>query len=242
VGEARISDAPETPFSYDQIASAYAAHVDSAPYNALYERPAMMELLPDVGGASVVDAGCGPGWYAEQLARRGAQVTAFDASSAMVELARARLSSLGPDRATVLTADLTRPLPLPSGSYDGIVSSLVLHYLRDWDGALRELRRILRLDGWLLFSVGHPADDAVRLETKRYMATEWVEDYWKWAGRVCFYRRPLSAILNPVMAAGYRLVRVVEPGPTSAFREVRPDAYARLLERPAFLIVLAAAS
>jgi hypothetical protein len=33
-------------FSYDDIADAYAAGVDSAPYNSLYERPAMLALLP----------------------------------------------------------------------------------------------------------------------------------------------------------------------------------------------------
>ena len=33
-------------FRYDDIADAYATRVDSAPYNALYERPAMLALLP----------------------------------------------------------------------------------------------------------------------------------------------------------------------------------------------------
>ena len=35
-------------FSYDDIADAYAAGVDSAPYNALYERPAMLDLLENI--------------------------------------------------------------------------------------------------------------------------------------------------------------------------------------------------
>ena len=77
-------------FSYDAVADAYAAGVDSAPYNALYERPAMLDLLPPLPGTRVLDAGCGPGWYAAELASRGALVTAIDASAAMIGHARER--------------------------------------------------------------------------------------------------------------------------------------------------------
>ena len=56
-------------FSYDDIADSHAAAVDTAPHNALHERPAMLALLPDVVGRRVLDAGCGSGWYAEQLRR-----------------------------------------------------------------------------------------------------------------------------------------------------------------------------
>jgi hypothetical protein len=50
------------PTDYDTIASRYAAGVDDRPFNALYERPATLALLPDVGGRDILDAGCGPGW------------------------------------------------------------------------------------------------------------------------------------------------------------------------------------
>ena len=79
-------------FNYDEIAADYAAKVDSAPYNALYERPAMMALLPDLEGKRILDAGCGSGWYAEQLIERGAIVAGVDASHEMVERAKARLA------------------------------------------------------------------------------------------------------------------------------------------------------
>jgi 2-polyprenyl-3-methyl-5-hydroxy-6-metoxy-1,4-benzoquinol methylase len=80
-------------FSYDDIADSYAAGVDSAPYNALYERPAMLQLLPPLPGTRVLDAGCGPGWYAAALATQGASVTAIDASATMIRHARERFTS-----------------------------------------------------------------------------------------------------------------------------------------------------
>src|SRR5882672_3910710 len=75
---------------YDPIADTYAAGVDQRLFNALYERPATLALLPEVSGLAVLDAGCGPGWYAQFLVEHGADVIAVDASARMADLAAAR--------------------------------------------------------------------------------------------------------------------------------------------------------
>lgn len=223
-------------FSYDSIADAYAAGIDSAPYNALYERPAMMAMLPDVHDLNVLDAGCGAGWYAQHLLMLGARVTAIDESEKLVRHARARLG----DSADIRVADLSQPLTFAQdASYDGIVSALTLHYLRDWSTALAEFRRILKPDGWLLFSTHHPAADAARSRPDRYLEVEPQEDEWKWAGTIRFFRRPLCEIVNPLADAGFAIERMVEPAPTEAFRRVKPESYERLLRQPEFLLVMA---
>ena len=233
----------EAEFSYDEIADAYAAAVDTAPYNALYERPAMLEMMPPVAGARVLEAGCGAGWYTEQLLARGARVTAGDASAAMVDHARRRIAGLAAEaaaRAELHVADLTRPLRFAAdGAYDGVLSALVMHYIADLRPAFAELRRVLKPGGWLLFSTHYPFEEAVRLAPERYLATEPVEEHWKWVGRVRYHRRPLSAITDALADAGLAVERLAEPLPTEAFRRLKPDAYARLLRHPAFLFVLA---
>lgn len=227
---------PDSPFSYDSIAEAYAARIDEAPYNKLYERPAMMALLPEVRGARVLDAGCGAGWYSGQLIARGARVTSIDASAALVRHTRARLGQA----ADVRVADLSRPLSFAGdASYDGIVSALVLHYLRDWSTALAEFRRILKPDGWLLFSTHHPAIDAALFGPQRYLEVAEREDFWDDVGTVRFFHRPLGEIVNPLVDAGFAIARLVEPAPSEAFRAVKPDSYERLMRQPAFLLVLA---
>lgn len=226
----------DPPFSYDSIADAYAAGIDAAPYNALYERPAMLSLLPNVQGARVVDAGCGAGWYTEQLLARGARVTAIDESAEMVRHARKRVG----DAAELRVHDLSQPLAFADdASYDGILSPLTLHYLRDWSTPLAEFRRILKPGGWLLFSTHHPAADAALFQPERYLDVEQVDDEWKWVGTVRFYRRPLCEIINPLAQAGFVIERLVEPIPTDAFRQAKPEAYARILRQPNFLIILA---
>jgi len=230
----------KTAFNYDAIADAYAAGVDSAPYNALYERPAMVELLPPIENAAVLDAGCAAGWYAAELARRGAVVTGVDSSASLLEYARRRIETakLG-DRVKLRLADLAEPLEFADGSFDGIVSSLVLHYVRDWAPMLREFRRILKPGGWLLFSVHHPAADAKRFEPKRYLETELIEDYWDWVGTVRFFRRPLSAVIQAVVDAGFIVEQLVEPLPTEEFRRQKPKSYEHSLRWPEFLIIRA---
>jgi 2-polyprenyl-3-methyl-5-hydroxy-6-metoxy-1,4-benzoquinol methylase len=49
------------------------------------------DYRPDVGGKDVLDAGCGPSWYADWLASNGARVVAIDCSLHMVSLADDRL-------------------------------------------------------------------------------------------------------------------------------------------------------
>jgi SAM-dependent methyltransferase len=234
-------DQPKTAFNYDAIADAYAAGVDSAPYNALYERPATLALLPDVDGARILDAGCSAGWYSVELAQRGGTVTGVDSSGTLVDHAKRRVEAAKlADRIDLHVADLSEPLDfIADHTMDGIVSSLVLHYIRDWGPTLREFRRILKPSGWLLFSTHHPATDAWRFEPDRYLEIELIDDYWEWVGTVRFFRRPLSSVIQSVADAGFVIEKLVEPLPTEEFRRQKPEAYARALRWPEFLIVRA---
>lgn len=224
--------------SYQGIALQYAQQVDSRPMNAHYERPAMLSLLPPLAGARVLDVGCGSGWYAEYLLGQGAAVTSFDLDETFVALTRARVG----ERARVLRADLAEPLTFAAdGAFDLAVAPLVLHYLRDWLPSLRELRRVLRPDGLLVFSTHHPFMDWQEFQCADYFALERLEDYWEGVGPVQFYRRPLTAISAALAEAGFCIERLLEPQPGEAYRQARPEWFERLRVSPWFLLVRARA-
>lgn len=233
----------KTSFNYDSIAANYAAKVDSAPYNALYERPAMMAMLPDIDGLRILDAGCGSGWYAEQLLERGAYVDGIDSSAAMIEFARHRL--LNGDgkrhnaRLSLRVADLAKELPFENHVFDGVVSPLVLHYLHDWRPALDQIRRVLKPGGWLLLSTHHPAADAARVRTSNYLATEYLVEEWDWVGMVEFFRRPLTEIVQSLIDSDFAIEQLIEPIPTDEFRAVQSEAYQRIVSQPEFMIIRA---
>jgi predicted TPR repeat methyltransferase len=96
-----VTAVPETT-DYDTIAERYAANIDDRPWNALYERPTTLALLPVVDGTDVLDAGCGHGWYADWLLRHGARVVAVDRSAAMVALTQKRIGG----RARIIQGDV----------------------------------------------------------------------------------------------------------------------------------------
>ena len=222
--------------SYDSIAGKYARKVDTSPHNALYERPATLSLLPPLANAAVLDAGCGPGWYAEYLLSQGATVTSIDYNAEFVALTRARVG----DRATVIQADLTEPLRFAGdGQFDLIVCPLVMHYLKGWTPTLREFHRVLRPHGVLVFSTHHPFMDWKQFEQEDYFAVTLLEDEWRDVGIIHFYRRPLTAISQAVADAGFVIERLLEPQPVAAMRTADPTWYERLSKNPWFLVVCA---
>ena len=129
------------PTDYDTIAERYSEKIDGRPWNALYERPTTLALLPAVDSIDVLDAGCGHGWYAEWLVHHGARVVAVDRSAAMVALAQKRVAG----RARVIQGDIgdLRNM-LADETFDLVLSSLVLHYQADLSAVFAECARLLR--------------------------------------------------------------------------------------------------
>lgn len=203
---------PTDPTDYDGFADAYASENESNLFNAHYERPEMIRLAGEVEGRRVLDAGCGAGPLSAALRDRGAVVTGFDASAAMVDLARRRL---GGD-VDLRVADLGAPLPFADAGFDLVVASLVLHYLEDWAGPLAELRRVLAPGGRLLVSVNHPGAYPIVYPRADYFAlTRYSEDY-EMGGRtvvLTFWHRPLHAMADAFAAAGFRIATISEPSP-----------------------------
>ena len=229
-------DPTHDPAQYDAYADAYAEGNDDKPTHALYERPAMLSLMPDVRGARVLDVGCGPGWYAAWLQAHGASVVAFDAAEQFVRMTRERTGG----RATVLRADLAQPLDFAAdGEFAAVVCPLVLHYVEDWHAVMREFARVLRPGGVLVFSTHHPTMDWRLFERPDYFAAELVEDEWDDVGRVTFYRRPLTDISAALADAGFVIERLLEPRLDDAFRRADPRAFERWSPKPWFLFVRA---
>jgi ubiquinone/menaquinone biosynthesis C-methylase UbiE len=234
--------AQEISKAYDIIATQYEGLV-GGPFNTEYERPATLDLLGDVSGKRLLDAGCGPGSFAALLVEKGATVSAFDTSPEMVHSAKQVLG----ESATVMQADLNKPLNfLESQSFDVILSSLVLDYVKDWDSLFTEFFRILCDNGQLVISIHHPffldlKNNQEQIEIdKNYFHIQPVEENWSPTGMgIPSYRRPLGAISNAFWNSGFLIERIVEPIPTEAWRAIHEPFYEKWMEHPVIICISA---
>lgn len=220
--------------AFDRLAAGYDRAGDHKPSNAYLERPATRSLLPAIDGTKLLDAGCGAGQLTRELIVRADEVVGLDASHEMISFARERAPT-----ADFVQADLGSELPFHDDSFDGIVSSLAFHYVKRWVGLFRSLYRILRQDGWIVFSVQHPHADFVEYpDAENYHEIERVSATWDSFGEeveVPAYRRPLSAMLAPALDAGFQLDAMVEPEPTEEYRQEAPERYKYEATNPNFL-------
>lgn len=237
--------------NYENFARRYAKIAADKPHNAHYNKPAIVSLLPDdLQGKRVLDAGCGPGFFTEILLERGAEVVACDVTPDFLAITRERVG----DAATLHLADIAQPLTFADdNTFDLVLSSLVLDYIEDLAPVFAEFYRVLKAGGTLIVSQGHPHADWEYV--KQRIAPQEPERDWnyfnveqftaKWHGfgepvpEITSYRRPLSALLNPLVKSGLLLDHVHEPQPTQDYQARSPESYERYMREPGFIVIRA---
>lgn len=199
---------------WNRAAALYANDQETSEF-AEVNKAVVKERFSSLDGLSVLDLGCGYGWYADYFTSIGADITACDGSEAMLSLAKAKYPSIRFDQ-----ADLLKPLPYRDRQFDLVFSNQVLMDIDPLDGLFREINRILKHDGIFYFSIVHPAfydclwgkDETGFRRTKimeKYLTPYFFENrYW---GETRHYHRTISWYLNAVTDAGFRLLHMDEP-------------------------------
>ena len=218
---------------YNHLAEAYEESTAKSAYNTMCERPTTLSLIGDVRGKAVLDAACGTGFYAAYCEKhRARSVFAFDGSPNMVELARTKLSYT-----TIFVHELGSQLTsIPEETLDGVICALALEYTEDLIESLQEFYRLLKPDGFLVFSIENPW-----LVFQRYGETYWdeelVEHTSTFLNGVKGYRRPLSMYLNGLRESGFRFEQMIEAKPVEQCKDRFPEIYRRMMEIPFFISI-----
>ena len=129
-----------TPEDSEHLYAGWAASYDESFARArgyVYPVEVARLLLAVPPGGRILDVGAGTGLVGEALAGCGAQIDAVDISPDM--LGRAEAKGV---YARVIAADLTRPLPLESASYGGLVSAGTFTHGHVGPSCLPELMRV----------------------------------------------------------------------------------------------------
>lgn len=211
------------------------------------EQPALWSLLGDsLKGLAILDLGCGFGGFARRARALGAEaVLGIDLSNNMLSEARKRTNDTHIEYRRSSMEDLT----LPEHAFDLVVSSLMLHYVKDYAIAVRKIASYLRPGGRFVFSVEHPMFTA-RAEQDWIRAEDGTPLYWpvdnyraegerriQWfVEGVVKYHRTVETYVNGLITNGFTLQRLLEPEPAAA-RQTPQSALER--RRPPFLLIAA---
>lgn len=106
----------------------------------------VLEWLGAQPGERILDLGCGDGQLSVRIAAAGAQVQGFDASPQMAAAARSR--------GVAVDEGSAERLPYPDASFDAVFSNAALHWMRDQDGMMSEVRRVLKPGGRFVAEMG----------------------------------------------------------------------------------------
>ena len=232
-------NAPIALAAYDALAERYAAIAETKAENGYNEHPAIRNVIGDVAGLHILDAGCGPGFLSRDLLYKGAaSATAFDVSPNMVEIAKRTTA----DRAKCFVSDLARPLTnLADQSFDLVVSSLAIDYVRDWSVPLSEFRRLLKPQGRLVMTVQHPMGAYEWYQPPSAFGVHLCSAVWKGFGgepvEVHDYYRSFDEIVNPILSAGFQLRGIHETKPAEELKALNPRKYEQNSCFPTFMVL-----
>ena len=105
----------------------------------------------DLKGKTLLDGGCGTGWFTQKAIERGANVTSVDISEKLVHVTREKNPGTHPVCGTILA------LPFEDNTFDYVISCDVIEHTPDPYNATRELIRVLKPKGKLVITVPNKA-------------------------------------------------------------------------------------
>lgn len=109
-----------------------------------------LPLIPDVKRATILDLGCGNGWFFNQLKKHwdlGKAEVGVDISKKVLKKAKATKAYRN-----LIVAD-ARALPLKTGKINIVLSNCTLEHIPNLNEALREICRVTARGGHTLFTV-----------------------------------------------------------------------------------------
>ncbi len=220
--------------------------------------PTILKMLGQVKGKRILDAGCGNGYLCRLLSKNGAKMEGVDVSKRSIEMAEAieREKPLGIKYYAGSICNLSM---YNNHTFDAVVSNIVLGDLQELDKAIKELYRVLKPQGKLVFSLMHPCFSSppihgwVRKPVDSDRKEDWL--YWKvdryfdrnieeWRyfdlPPIYSFHRPLSDYIKALLKNGFAITEFEEPIPTNKDMEEHYRQFGNECDRIPWFLVIAA--
>lgn len=183
----------------------------------------LQKILPDFNRKRVLDLGCGYGWHCKYAVDSGASyVLGIDISEKMLKVAEQKNNDKHIDYQCIAMEDLNFPVE----TFDIVLSSLAFHYVKDFEGLVKNISTYIKQGGEFVFSVEHPVFTS-------YGTQDWyydddgnilhfpVDNYYYEGKReavflgekVIKYHRTLTTYVNILLKNGFTIQHIIEPQP-----------------------------
>ena len=148
-------------------------------------------------GMTILELGCGAGYFTKEFARSGAEIVAIDVSAELLEIAKANCPASNVRYEIQDACALT----YSDAAFDSVVGSSILHHL-EIGTALREICRVLKAGGTIYFTEPNMLNPQIAIQKNVPWIKRWLGDT---PDETAFLRRPLRQLLE---RTGYSNVRI----------------------------------
>lgn len=220
--------------------------------------PALNELISEIEGAKILDAGCGNGFLARYFDNHGADVTGIDTAEALIDQAREYEDDVDYQVTDIVEMDL-------DAEFDIIVCNNVIQHIEDYEQTLERFDDHLKDDGTIVITVRHPCFKPIQEESGwqleggetiqqtglsgldlpearprsfkivDYFDPERAEREFNGA-TIPIINRTLSEHMQALTGADFCVTGVQEPKPGEDAHQERPDLCSLLEKIPHFLV------
>jgi 2-polyprenyl-3-methyl-5-hydroxy-6-metoxy-1,4-benzoquinol methylase len=235
---------------WETLADIYSSEFDSEGdyYRKVLLNPALFQLLGEVRGLKILDAGCGEGYLSRILAEKGASVTAFDFSERMLKIAKERT----PSHLDIqyLRYDYERIGSKFKSQFDIVIANMVMQSIPDYDKAIFETYKVLKKKGKFIFSLNHPCfiipnskfDNNAHEKNMLPAINDYFEervfelDFPKnTPNKVYVFHRTLSSYIASILKRKFSINAIIEPRPVMDLLKI-DNILSNELKVPRFIV------
>ena len=158
-----------------------------------YYRPVAGEIVANLNEGTILDLGTGPGYLPVEIAKRSPTISVIgvDLSRKLIEIACSNAAKAGlTDRLTFQSGNAGR-LEFADSSFDMVISTGMLHSLKEPVKVLQEIHRVLKegREAWIF----DPAKVASKVDREKWKASLTLrERFFLWLFKLFGLHKPIK--------------------------------------------------
>ena len=211
--------------SWGKVADWYDDHLKGDnTYHAQVVAPNLLRVVNLKADQSLLELGCGQGFFIEQFSKLSKNVVGVDLGKELIELAKKKIT-----KAKFLVGNAENQNILAGEKFDVITIILALQNIKDLNAVVKNLDRLLALDGKIVIVLNHPAFRIAKhsewgIDKEKNIQYRRVDAYMsememqidmtpgKTSGKemTMSYHRPLQVYSKAFGKAGFGIVKIEE--------------------------------